>query len=127
MQIDSAAQKTEILDLFIKYEEALVSSDLAALHDFFWDSPLTLRYGVSDQQYGIEEITKWRAEQPPLPPGRSISDTRVTTFGENTAVVNTLFQYPNGDQLGRQSQTWIRLEGKWKIVSAHVSMITPTP
>lgn len=127
MEIDSPAQKKEILDLFIKYEEALVSSDLVALHDFFWDSPLTLRYGVADQQNGIKEITKWRAEQPPLPPGRSLSETRVTTFGENTAVVNTLFQYPSSDQLGRQSQTWIRMAGEWKIVSAHVSVITPAP
>jgi hypothetical protein len=35
--------------------------------------------------------------------------------------VTTLFSYPEPPREGRQSQTWVRLGGEWRIVSAHVS------
>jgi len=38
--------------------------------------------------------------------------------------VTTLFGYPGGDVLGRQSQTWVRLAEGWRIVTAHVSQPT---
>ncbi len=123
VDVDLEDVKAEVLDLFLGYEAALVAGDVAAVNDFFWDSSLTLRYGIADYQLGIDELVAWRNTQNPLPPGRTLVDTVVTTFGRNAAVVNTMFRYPNATRHGRQSQTWIRLSNGWKIVCAHVSEV----
>jgi heme-degrading monooxygenase HmoA len=69
----------------------------------------------------VEELRAWRAAQPPVPAGRALAETTVTTFGDDYAVVTTLFTYPSGNALGRQSQTWVRFDVGWRVVSAHVS------
>ena len=81
----------------------------------------SLRYGIADQQAGLAEQRKWREAQPPLPAGRHLKDTEIRTYGGDLAVVTTLFGYPGSDVLGRQSQTWVRLDEGWRIVHAHVS------
>jgi hypothetical protein len=43
-------------------------------------------------------------------------------LGERLAVANAIFRRPNVPKLGRQSQTWAKLDGAWKVVSAHVSL-----
>ena len=108
---------------FERYERALVAGDLAVLSEQFWASPLTLRYGIADQQVGADAVDEWRAAQPALPPGRALEGTAVTTFGDAAAVVTTRFHYPDRPRVGRQSQTWIRFAEGWRIVSAHVSEI----
>jgi hypothetical protein len=35
----------------------------------------------------------------------------------------TEFQREGSDRIGRQSQTWVRLPGGWRVVAAHVSLI----
>ncbi len=123
MEVDLEDVRAEVLELFLRYEAALVVGDASVVNDLFWDSPLTLRYGIADRQFGIDELIEWRNSQGSLPPGRTLIDTVVTTFGRNTAVVNTVFRYPNATRHGRQSQTWIRLGSGWKIVCAHVSQV----
>ena len=115
--------QAELSDVFVRYEVALVQGNQEELRDMFWDDPRTLRYGIADRQYGIDEITTWRNRQGPLPPGRRLFDTQITTFGDSAATVNTCFSYPGSHKIGRQSQTWVRFEGGWKIVSAHVSEV----
>ena len=44
---------------------------------------------------------------------------------EHTAVVTTLFGYPDGAVEGRQSQTWVRFAPGWRVVAAHVSEAAP--
>lgn len=39
------------------------------------------------------------------------------------AVVNTEFRRQGVGQLGRQSQTWVRMGQGWKVCSAHVSLL----
>jgi hypothetical protein len=41
------------------------------------------------------------------------------------ATANTLFEREamGGGKVGRQSQTWMRTEQGWRVVSAHVSVI----
>ena len=79
----------EVAAVFWSYEAALVASDTAALAEFFWDSDEVVRFGVADAQTGARQLREWRACQPPLPPGRRLADTRITTFGEDWAVVTT--------------------------------------
>ncbi|MEV4348382.1 AtzH-like domain-containing protein [Actinoplanes sp. NPDC049596] len=109
----------EVTAQFEAYERALVANDVEAMLGFF--AAGAVRYGIADQQIGLAEQRRWRLAQPPLPPGRYLKDTLVQAFGPDVAVVNTLFGYPGGATLGRQSQTWVRLADGWRIVAAHVS------
>ncbi|MCW6008774.1 DUF3225 domain-containing protein [Micromonospora sp. CPCC 205371] len=101
------------------------AADLAA--GYFWESGETVRYGIADHQVGYDEQLAWRRAQPPLPPGRTLHDTRVTTFGTGQAAVTTLFTYPDRPFVGRQSQTWTRMAEGWRIAHAHVSEIPASP
>jgi hypothetical protein len=113
----------EVLAVSRRYERALAAGDVATLTELFWDDPRCVRFGVADRQQGGAQIAEWRRRHPSVPPGRRLSDTRVLTVDEHTAVVTTLFGYPGGRVEGRQSQTWVRLAGKWRVVAAHVSEI----
>jgi hypothetical protein len=119
--VDQPAVVAEVAAAFAGYEAALAGDDKAALAAYFWDSAGTIRFGIADIQVGARQLQKWRDRQPPLPPGRILSGTRITTFGADYAVVTTLFRYPGRPALGRQSQTWVRFPAGWRIVHAHVS------
>jgi ketosteroid isomerase-like protein len=111
----------EVAAAFARYEEALAANDVETMTELFWDSELATRIGIDDHQHGAAAIAAWRATQPPLPSGRELSETRIVSFGSDLAVVTTMFRYPGPPQQGRQSQTWARLAGEWRIVAAHVS------
>ena len=119
MEIDRPDVIAEVSAAFEAYERALVANDVEEILGFFADR--AVRFGLADQQVGLAEQAKWRLAQAPLPPGRRLKDTIIQTYGEGVAVVTTLFGYPGGDVLGRQSQTWVRLPAGWRIVTAHVS------
>ena len=119
MQIDRPDVVAEVTAVFTEYEEALVADEADRIVGFF--APGAVRFGIADQQVGLEEQLAWRRTQPPLPPGRRLKDTIITAYGADVAVVTTLFGYPGADVLGRQTQTWIRLAQGWRIVTAHVS------
>ncbi|TQS46302.1 oxalurate catabolism protein HpxZ [Cryptosporangium phraense] len=123
MEVDRPEIVAEVRAAFSSYEDALQRDDRATILGWFWDAPETVRFGIADRQNGVEELRAWRAAQPPVPLGRTLTETRVTTFGADYAVVTTLFTYPSGEALGRQSQTWARFGVGWRIVSAHVSEI----
>ena len=113
----------EVRAEFENYERALVGRDLDAMKSSFSSSPEVVRFGIADRQHGPDELAQWRANQPPLPPGRLLRETLVTTYGRDVAVVTTLFSYPGRPMTGRQSQTWLRFDNGWRIVNAHVSEV----
>ena len=125
-ELDRPEVVAEVRAAFAAYEAALVARDLDRLGASFLAADQVVRFGISDRQQGAAELAAWRAAQGPLPPGRRLSETVVTSFGRDVAVVTTCFAYPGRPFLGRQSQTWLRLEGRWQIVTAHVSEI-PAP
>jgi hypothetical protein len=112
----------EVTTAFEGYEAALVANDVDALDAFFWDSPEVVRFGVADRQQGAAEIAAFR-RRAGAPPPRSLENTVITTLGSDVAVVTTEFRTPGDSRVGRQSQTWVRLDGGWHVVSAHVSII----
>ncbi len=120
--VDLPGPLAELSAAFTVYEDALRSGESAVLNKQFWDSPGTVRFGVADRQHGFAEVASWRAGQGPLP-GRQLRMTETVTFGDDAAVVTTIFSYPGRPLEGRQSQTWIRFASGWKIVSAHVSEV----
>ncbi len=111
---------------FAAYEKALMSNDVVALDGFFWDSGFALRYGVGENLYGFEAISAFRMARPGGSPNRVLSNTVITTFGDDFGTANTEFKRENSAKSGRQSQTWVRFAQGWRIVAAHVSFMTDT-
>ena len=115
----------EVTAVFHRYEAALLRNDVAVLNGMFLASERTVRYGVAEVQYGIDEIRQFRARQSPF--DRSLAQTLITTFGRDLAIAATLFHRKDAPgQIGRQMQTWIRTDKGWLIAAAHVSMMPGT-
>ncbi|MEO1144944.1 MAG: oxalurate catabolism protein HpxZ [Cyanobacteria bacterium J06638_22] len=121
MEINQPDVLAEVKMAFERYEAALVSNDVATLDALFWDSPHTIRYGVTENLYGYAAIAKFRAGRSPKNLARTLQNTVITTYGSDFATANTEFQRPG--QWGRQTQTWMRTPGGWRVVSAHVSFL----
>ena len=126
MQVDLPEAVAELTAAFEAYERALTSNDIEAVNLLFRDSPLTMRYGTREHErhYSHAEIAAFRRRRGPVNQERVLRNTRITTFGRDFGVANTEYIVAGSDKIGRQSQTWVRTEGGWKIVSAHVSFGT---
>ena len=124
MEIDLPDVLAEVTAQFQRYEQALVSNDVAVLDELFRNAPHTLRYGIAENLYGYREIMAFRAARSPAGLMRRTDRTVITTYGRDSAVASTLFYRDNAPgRVGRQMQTWIRFPEGWKIVAAHVSII----
>jgi hypothetical protein len=111
----------EVTAVFERYEAALLANDVDVLDELFWDDPATLRYGFAETQHGFVAVSAFRRSLVRQSAPRRLVDTIVTTFGTDVATVNTEFSLDGTDRIGRQSQTWVRRDGGWRVVSAHVS------
>jgi hypothetical protein len=120
--INRPAIFAEVMAVFARYENALVSNNVDVLDELFWDSKFTLRYGTGESLYGIDAIRAFRNARNPAGLERTLHNTVITTFGDDFATANTEFQR-DGKPRGRQSQTWVRLPEGWRVVAAHVSFL----
>lgn len=124
MDINLPAVKTEVEAAFAHYETALVTNDIDTLQELFWNSPHTIRYGLSENLYGYGEIAAFRAARSPVGLARTTSRTVITTYGNDFATAATLFhRETTPGKVGRQMQTWARTPDGWRVVAAHVSVI----
>jgi hypothetical protein len=125
MEIDRPDVLAEVTAQFARYEQALVSNDVAVLDEFFRNDKRTLRYGIGENLYGHDAITAFRAARSPIGLMRKTDKTVITTYGRDAAVASTLFYRDAwaGSRVGRQMQTWVRFAEGWRIVAAHVSII----
>lgn len=123
MDINIPEVVAEVTAAFERYEKALVSNDVAVLDELFWNSPHTLRFGVTENLYGYDAIASFRKNRSPVNLERVLMNTVITTYGRNFATANTEFQRQGSNRTGRQSQTWMLTEEGWRIVSAHVSLL----
>lgn len=114
----------EVTAAFYRYEEALVSNDVAVLDELFWHDIRTVRLGAGENLYGIEAIRDFRAARPAVGLQRELRNTVITTFGEDYAVCSTEFTREGSDRIGRQQQTWVRFPYGWRIVAAQVSVMS---
>jgi hypothetical protein len=115
----------ELRVAFDRYEQALVSNDVATLDALFNPTPETIRYGIGENLYGIDEIRAFRTARSPLNLARQLSRTVITTYGRTFGTASTVFRRDGGARLGRQMQTWVRFADGWRVVAAHVSLIDP--
>ncbi len=124
MVVNDPVVHAEVRAVFDRYEKALVTNDIAALDELFWQDERVLRYGIGENLHGIGEILAFRKGRPSAGLARELSRTVITTFGSDFATASTLFHRDNAPgKVGRQMQTWVRMDGSWKVVAAHVSII----
>ena len=134
MDINRPEVLREVSAVFASYEAALVGNDTAMLDALFWHADAVVRYGTGENLVGIEAIRAFRNARAPSGLARSLRNTVITTYGRDFATAMTEFMRPafeeNGRllRIGRQSQTWVRTErpghGGWRVVAAHVSLLT---
>jgi len=113
----------EVRAAFARYEDALVHNKVEILDALFWNSPHTLRYGATENLYGYEAIAAFRAGRPSQGLMRELLRVQITTYGHDFATANCEFRREGSTRTGRQSQTWMRTEQGWRVVTAHVSLM----
>ena len=123
MQVNLPEVLAEVHAVFARYEAALVSNDVAVLDELFWNDPLTIRYGATENLYGYAQIQAFRAARPSQGLARELQSTVITSYGRDFATANTEFRRTGSARIGRQSQTWMRTPAGWRVVSAHVSLL----
>ena len=121
--INDPQTHASLVESFELYEDALVHNKVDVLDELFWNSVHTLRYGVGENLNGYDEIKAFRASRPSAGLNRTILDKHIVTFGDGMGVANITFQRENSNRTGRQSQTWVRFDEGWRVVSAHVSLM----
>ena len=124
MEINLPEVVAEVKAAFARYEQALVSNDVATLDELFHDDPRTIRYGAGENLYGYQEIMAFRAARPSAGLSRTLSRTVITTYGRAFAVASTLYERSTvPGRIGRQMQTWVKFPQGWRVVAAHVSLM----
>lgn len=111
----------EVRAAFDEYERALMADDIAAMDRLFHAAPSTVRYGVGEVLYGIEEIRAFRQGRGGSPQ-RRLARVEIAAYGRDFATANAEFFRAGSARRGRQSQSWVRFADGWKVVSAHVSL-----
>lgn len=122
--IDRPAVLAEVNAAFYRYEQALIGNDIDVLDELFWHDGRTVRYGATENLYGIDQIRDFRRQRPSQGLDRLLENTVITTYGDDMAVASTEFRRPGSERIGRQMQTWVKLACGWRIVAAHVSVMT---
>ncbi len=123
MEINKPGPLAELTAALQRYEVALVTNDVDTLTELFWDSAHTIRYGGRENLYGAAEIAAFRQGRGTGDLNRDLARTVVTTFGEDFGTASTLFRRRSTGKTGRQMQTWVKLDGHWRITAAHVSIL----
>jgi hypothetical protein len=91
MQIDLPEVVAEVRAAFERYEQALVTNDVATLDEMFRNDPRTIRYGATESLYSYDEIKAFRGVRPSVGLARTLSKTVITTFGRDFGMASTLF------------------------------------
>jgi hypothetical protein len=126
MLINDPATVAELAVLYPLYENALVTNDVATLTAMFWVSPHVMRFGVTENLYGTDELEAFRRSRPSIGLARTVKRLDIVAFGTDCGSITLEFERiaPDGRLIrGRQSQVWVRMEEGWRIVAAHVSLL----
>ena len=126
MRINDPEVVAELRALYPRYEQALVSNDVDTLMAMFWAGPEVMRFGAAENLYGPEQLAAFRKARPAANLARTITRLDIVAFGRDFASITLEFERNTaaGPIRGRQSQTWVRMPEGWRIVSAHVSLLT---
>jgi hypothetical protein len=126
MTINEPDVLAELKALYPRYEKALVENDVETLMAMFWTGPGVMRFGVTENLYGPEELKAFRKGRPSANLARTVTRLDVVSFGRDFGSITLEFERirPDGGMAqGRQSQVWVRMPEGWRIVQAHVSLL----
>lgn len=123
MTINDPSVLAEVTAAFERYDRAVSENDVEVLTAMFWNSPLTVRYGIAEQLYGYEQIAQFRVANRQQNQQRERLRVVITTFGNDFATASCEFRRLESGRIGRQMQTWIRTPDGWRVVAAHVSLL----
>jgi hypothetical protein len=123
MEINIPSAVAGLTAAFAAYERAFVANDVPGLTALFWDSDRVVRFGGGENLFGAAEIAAFRQGRGTADLDRDLARTVITTFGHDFGTASTLFRRRSTGRTGRQMQSWVRLDGDWRIVAAHVSML----
>ena len=125
MTINDPEVVAELRALYPLYEQALVNNDVEKLVEMFWAGSEVMRFGVSENLYGPDELEAFRRSRAATNLARTVTRLDIVTFSHDFASVTLEFERSTGPACvkGRQSQVWVRMPEGWRIVSAHVSLL----
>jgi hypothetical protein len=123
MDINTPSAVAQLTAAFEAYELALIANDVETLTALFWDSDRTIRFGGGENLFGAAEIAAFRQGRGAADLDRDLARTVITTFGDDFGTASTLSRRRSTGKTGRQMQSWVRLDGRWRIVAAHVSLL----
>lgn len=123
MEINRPDVLAEVAQKFLQYERAVNTNDIEVLDGSFLDSKHTIRFGMTEELWSYDEIKAFRRTKNTAGTPRTLDRYEITTYGERAAVANAIFRREGVNKIGRQSQTWIKFDDGWRVVSAHVSMV----
>ena len=123
MTINEPKVLAEVTAAFERYDRAVNDNDVEALTGSFWNSPLTVRFGVAEQLYGYEQIGQFRVSNRLQNNRRERIRVLITTFGNDFATASCEYRRLESGRIGRQMQTLIRTPDGWRVVAAHVSFL----
>ncbi len=123
MTINKPKVLAEVTAAFERYDRAVDDNDVEGLTEAFWNSPLTVRYGVAEQLYGYEQIGQFRVANRLQNQRRERIRVVITTCGNDFATASCEYRRLESGRIGRQMQTWIRTPDGWRVVAAHVSLL----
>jgi hypothetical protein len=124
-QVNIPEVVSELAALYPSYEKALIENDVDTLVAMFWASPEVMRFGVTENLYGHDELEAFRKSRPSVGLARTVKRLEIVSFGHDFGSITLEFERdtPKGTVRGRQSQVWVRFPQGWRIVSAHVSLL----
>ena len=125
MTINDPEVVAELAALYPRYEKTLVTNDVDTLVEMFWAGPPVMRFGVTENLYGPEELEAFRKNRPGANLARTVTRLDIVAFGRDFASITLEFERASASRTiqGRQSQVWVRLPEGWRIVQAHVSLL----
>jgi hypothetical protein len=125
MTVNDPEVIAELRALYPRYEDALVSNDVDTLVAMFWAGPQVMRFGVTENLYGPDELEAFRKARPGAGLARTVTRLNIVSFGRDFGSITLEFERSTAKGLvrGRQSQVCVRFAEGWRIVQAHVSLL----
>jgi hypothetical protein len=96
MKINAPEVVAELQALYPKYEAALMSNDAETLTKMFWASPQAMRFGITENLYGIDEIEAFRKARPAVNLARTVRRLDIIAFGDDVGSVTLEFERTGG-------------------------------
>ena len=125
-KFDTTNEEVRLVALERMWNEAQVNRDSAALASMIGDKFVSTEYDgeVSDRAKFLTDI----ADPKFKPAEMSIKDVKVIIFGEAAVVTGTYrtkgtYNSKPYQHIGRFTDTWVFLDGKWECMASHSSLI----